>query len=204
MDKCGTYAGYLAHRRAKEPTCVDCRTANNAYSKQYLENNPEKLQKKLARDKQWQLNNPEKVSAKYKRYYDANSEKQIAKSRRWRDENPEKDKTTRSIWWKNNADKARLYNSTRRARRLSNPREPYTEQQVLDTYGTLCYICGTEIDFKAPRRVGTLGWENGLHLDHVTPIKHGGADSLENVKPAHGICNIKKQATKINTNKLEG
>lgn len=195
MNKCGTYAGYLAHRRAKEPTCADCRTANNTYGKQYLQSNPDKLQQKLKRDKQWQLDNPDKVSAKYKRYYDANSEKQIAKSRLWRDENPEKDKATRSLWWKNNRDKAAIYNATRRARRMNNPREPYTEQQVLDTYGTICYICSSEIDLTAPRRVGKLGWEKGLHIDHVVPLKHGGADSISNVKPAHGSCNVKKQST---------
>ena len=198
MANCGTYAGYLVHRRAKEPACQECRAANNEYGKQYLKNNPEKRQAKFERDKAWELVNPEKVKQKYKRYYESHREQQIANSRRWRDANVEKDKATRSFWWKNNTDKAAVYNSTRRARRLGNLHEPYTEQQVLDTYGTSCYLCGSEIDLDAPRRVGRVVWEFGLHLDHVIPLRHAGPDCLENVKPAHGICNVKKQSSIIN------
>jgi 5-methylcytosine-specific restriction endonuclease McrA len=47
----------------------------------------------------------------------------------------------------------------------------------------------------APRKVGQDGWEHGLHIDHVYPLSKGGLDTLENVRPAHGKCNIVKWAT---------
>ena len=71
----------------------------------------------------------------------------------------------------------------------------YSDQDVLNTYGTDCHICSEPIDFTAPRQCGKIGWERGYHVDHVIPLSKGGADSLENVRPAHGQCNIIKWAT---------
>jgi 5-methylcytosine-specific restriction endonuclease McrA len=71
----------------------------------------------------------------------------------------------------------------------------YTETEILEKYGTLCHICNLEIDMNAPRQVGRLGWEMGLHLDHVYPLSKGGDDTIENVRPSHGRCNIIKSAT---------
>jgi len=45
---------------------------------------------------------------------------------------------------------------------------------------------------EAPRTCGVEGWERGLHLDHVIDIQFGGADAIDNVKPAHALCNLKK------------
>ena len=68
----------------------------------------------------------------------------------------------------------------------------YSMLEILLAHGTKCHLCGKDIDFAAPRRVGYRGWENALHLDHVLPLSKGGSDELENVKPSHGYCNIKK------------
>jgi 5-methylcytosine-specific restriction endonuclease McrA len=73
--------------------------------------------------------------------------------------------------------------------------EPYTYKQVLETYGKTCHLCNKEIDLKAPRQVGKKGWEQGLHIDHIIPLSKGGDDTLQNVKPSHGQCNIVKSAT---------
>ena len=59
-------------------------------------------------------------------------------------------------------------------------------------YGTDCYLCGDPIDFAAPRQVGDPGWEKSLHIDHVIPKKFGGPDDIENLRPAHGLCNVRK------------
>ena len=70
---------------------------------------------------------------------------------------------------------------------------PYLESEVLEKYGTLCYICSEEINLSVSRRAGIgKGWRNGLHIDHVIPLSQGGPDSLENVRPSHAICNLKK------------
>lgn len=67
--------------------------------------------------------------------------------------------------------------------------EIYTTEIILERWGTICYLCNIEIDLEAPRN-GTNPL--GLHLDHVIPIKKGGADIIDNVKPTHAGCNLAK------------
>ena len=83
----------------------------------------------------------------------------------------------------------------RRASKKDTEFDEYTYQDILHIYGIECHICHESIDLTAPRRVGDEGWELGLHLDHVVSLKRGGTDTLDNVKPSHAICNIKKSAT---------
>lgn len=89
-----------------------------------------------------------------------------------------------------------LYKSNRtRARRLGVDYDYYTEQDVFDNWGYNCHLCGEAINFDAPRQCGKPGWETGLHIDHVVPLSKGGTDTLDNVRPAHGQCNIIKWAS---------
>lgn len=91
-----------------------------------------------------------------------------------------------------NIDKVRERERAKNRRRRANQSLPYNELQVIATHGPNCYICGLEIDFMAPRRTGIPGWENGLHIDHLVPVSKGGPDTLENVRPSHGLCNLNK------------
>ena len=109
-----------------------------------------------------------------------------------------------SAYWRNEriirGDVIRANSHRRRAKRykmlgLDNKSIKYTEAEILEKYGTLCHICNIEIDMNAPRQVGRLGWEMGLHMDHVYPLSRGGDDTIENIRPAHGRCNIIKCAT---------
>lgn len=68
---------------------------------------------------------------------------------------------------------------------------------VIKFYGSDCYICGGPINMDASRVVGELDWEYGLHIDHVVPKKLGGTDELHNLRPAHGLCNVKKAETPL-------
>lgn len=97
----------------------------------------------------------------------------------------------------------RIYNRTNRKvrngsrfRRFSKDydmkRDFFSVNTVLETYGTDCHLCGGPIDLNAPRLVGRPGWEMSLHIDHVVPMSRGGDDTLENVRPAHGKCNVVK------------
>jgi len=71
--------------------------------------------------------------------------------------------------------------------------EKYIDSDVIALYGNICHICNKEIDLFASRRSGIgTNWQNGLHMDHVIPIVMGGSDTLQNVRPSHAICNIKK------------
>jgi hypothetical protein len=89
----------------------------------------------------------------------------------------------------------RTPNARRHFRRNNTEPGNYSEAQVLLTYGQTCHICQTLIDLNAPRQVGKDGWEKGLHIDHVYPLSRGGLDTIENVRPSHGQCNVIKWAT---------
>lgn len=95
---------------------------------------------------------------------------------------------------KNNPEYSARHDRRRRARKAQVYSERYSKEDILKAHGTSCYLCGEEIDMSAPRVVGTPGWHSGLHLDHVIPISAGGADAIYNVKPAHGLCNIRKNS----------
>jgi hypothetical protein len=96
---------------------------------------------------------------------------------------------------KQHPEKVRELARKRRATKRANGWERYTEAQVLELHGAVCHICGDPIDLDLSRKIGTEGWEMSLHIDHVIPISKGGPDTLANVKPSHGRCNLKKRAT---------
>lgn len=68
--------------------------------------------------------------------------------------------------------------------------EDWTERQLIQTYGTNCYICNGPIDFNAPRR--GPGSDHSLWPDHVIPTSRGGANTIDNVRPCHSLCNRAK------------
>ena len=83
-------------------------------------------------------------------------------------------------------------NHLRRARRIGVDSTPFTDMEMLGLYGTVCYLCGNEIDLKAPRKCGAPGWEQSLWRDHVVALAQGGVDTLDNCRPSHAICNLRK------------
>lgn len=145
-----------------------------AYANSYYRRNKEAINKK-ARAKR--AADPE-ADREYKRqYYEANKERINKLSNVWRKEHPEI---------------SRRAKQKRRAAKRGSHHSHYTIEQVLEKYGTDCYLCGEPIDLTAPRWTAKPGWQNGLHIDHAIRIADGGADSLENVRPTHGFCNLKK------------
>lgn len=155
-----------------------CRSCEYLKHKERYLDKPE-LRREI--EKKYRKNNPEVFARKDKKYYEANKEKHRANSIQWRKDNPEQ-----------NAELNRRKEHVRRARKFQNGSEPYTEKQMIDTYGLLCNICKEPINFVAPRKVGVRGWERGLHIDHVVPLSKGGADTLANIRPTHGLCNLQK------------
>lgn len=169
--------------------------------------------------KAWEKANPDKVKVNRNKYRLSHLEKMATNQKRWRANNIEKSREFHRNWHRNNPEKRAIYNEAnkermrekakkyrsenrekfrqgdhiRRARKLSVSSERYTTQDILNTYGLDCHLCGKPIDLKAPRGTRYEGWENGLHLDHDIPISLGGADTISNVKPAHGKCNLAKR-----------
>ena len=54
-------------------------------------------------------------------------------------------------------------------------------------HGSVCHLCGGEID-RAPDAPWRLKWS----LDHLIPFSQGGEDSLQNLRPAHLGCNVRR------------
>lgn len=190
-NPCGTTTGYKRHRKEHTAPCELCLEAVSEYKKQ------------------WKINNPEKAKKRNRDYYTKNSEKINEKNRRFRDENPEKvkqyqeqyrlaNKEARENYRLSNLDKFRGYSRKRKAWKLNNGHEVYAEQQVIEKWGTDCHICSTPIDFDASRKVGIKNWEFGFHIDHLVALANGGSDTLDNVRPAHAICNLRKNAKDLN------
>jgi hypothetical protein len=134
--------------------------------------------------------NPDKHRESVRKSAAKNPDKKRASSKEWRKKFPEKVKANWQSWSAKNPEKLRQKKRTRRARLQSAITEPYTDQDVLDAYGEVCYLCNRQIDLQAPRWTAVPGWENGLHIDHVLPIGKSGQDTLSNVRPTHGLCNL--------------
>lgn len=126
--------------------------------------------------------------------YAANPEMYAAQQKRYRERHVEKEKLRHKIYKENNKEKHASNERRRRARKRNAKFDFYTIDQVLQKYGSICYLCNKHIDLTASRRVGRPGWKNGLHIDHMIEISKGGPDTLENVRPAHGLCNLKRNA----------
>lgn len=115
--------------------------------------------------------------------------------RNYQKNNPEKMQANRRKYKKRGAnykERRSRQKSRRRARLKGSVAEPYTIEQVLELYGIVCYLCNKEIDLLAPRNCRGNNWQQGLHIDHVIDIQHGGSDTLDNVKPTHALCNVTK------------
>ena len=150
----------------------------------------------------------EQVLADQRAYYQKNKELLKQQAREYYAANKESLRETRKQWQMDNLDRHREYNRksyqkdpskalirvrSRKIKMKGNGVERYTLEQVLEEYGSVCYLCEQDIDLTLPRKIGVEGWEFGLHLDHVTPISKGGPDCLENVAPSHAICNLTKR-----------
>ncbi len=136
----------------------------------------------------------ERERERKKKYWAANRERLLAYHKDYIKKNPQVSRRKQKKYWAKHPEKAQAFNRKRRARANNVEHIPYTKEEVLKKYGTDCHICGAPIDLKAPRKAGKKGWEHGLHLDHLIPISKGGPDTIDNVRPAHGVCNLSKGA----------
>jgi len=75
---------------------------------------------------------------------------------------------------------------TAKRQKITNPIR-ISADVLIERDGNFCHICLTEIDLSLARNS-----RFGATIDHVIPVSKGGADTLDNMKLAHWICNIKK------------
>lgn len=165
----------------KKCRCLNCVEFNKNASSHFRKNNPER-HREISRN--WDIRNPQKKKEIHDQWYKKNSQKHIKNVTDWQNDNIDK-KRSYAIKTQNK----------RRAVKKMSSHEPYTLEEVLLKYGTSCHLCKKEIDFNLPRSVGKAGWENSFHIDHLIPISKGGNDTIENVRPSHALCNLRKGAS---------
>lgn len=180
---------WTKNKTKKDGLGSTCKKCHAEKAKLWRQANPKETIRRSR--KQYQKSRPREIARRKARYL-ANREDEIKKRRQNYAENAEKYRQASRDWRKNNKE---LYDAQwrkARANRAAVRTEKYTVSDVLKKWGNNCHLCGEPIDLQAPRWTGAEGWQRGLHLDHVIRISDGGDDSLQNVKPAHGECNIRK------------
>lgn len=174
----------------KKCKCDNCRVYQKIVKSKYSIENKEilKIKKKLYYEK-----NKEEINRKKRIYELKNKEKRREYVRKYNQENRERLNAVKREYARKHPEIDRNKNRRKRALKRNNGFEKYTEAQVLELYGTDCYLCNTPIDMSASRRCGDPGWEKGLHIEHVVDIALGGPDTLSNVRPSHAKCNLNKK-----------
>lgn len=113
---------------------------------------------------------------KARAHYRANRERILEQSRKWRAANPGKSAALQKVWRDGNQEKRRASKRARKAaKRVTLVRELTKLQRGR------CAYCRA-----------TLG--NDFHVDHVMPLKLGGADHRSNLQLACESCNLTKSA----------
>lgn len=198
----GNMKGYKHHQWRKEEYCRPCLDARAKHAREVRARNPKPKRPKLTPE-QLKLNKQaryirdrEKILAKNKEYRIANKQSILESQKAWRKSRGELQREYQREYYHKN--KTRIRNSLKRRRhtRYGVISIAYSVEQVLSLYGTDCHICGTAIDLAMSRKPGIVGWEKALHIDHVIPMVKGGNDTIDNVRPAHAVCNLSK-STKI-------
>jgi DNA repair ATPase RecN len=88
-----------------------------------------------------------------------------------------------------NPEKINALSRKRRALKLGNHHEPYTDNYIYERDNWTCGICGQKINkrIKYPH-------PRSKSIDHILAISKGGADAPINLQAAHLICNVHKNA----------
>jgi hypothetical protein len=179
-DKAGALARYYANRDANM----------DRMRQRYADNREKYKQEAVERRAANGDHHRELARERYKK----NKEGILEMNRAWRRKNPDKYKESLKRWNAREENKARRfdYYSKRRALQAAADYEKFDAEDVIAKWGIDCHLCMEPVDLDAPRTVGAEGWERGLHLEHVIALSNGGSHTLDNVKPSHGICNLRK------------
>lgn len=73
-----------------------------------------------------------------------------------------------------------------------NSAQAKRDRERIRRTGAACHICGQPIDYTL-RTPDPRSFE----VDHIVPLKRGGADTITNKAAAHRECNSKKRARRV-------
>lgn len=102
-----------------------------------------------------------------------------AARRRWIEAHPEQAAAARRRWKAENPEKLAQYEAERRARKAGSSVTRTSYAAVREAH-TACYLCGEPLAGRV------------VHVDHVVPLAAGGAHELDNLRPVHMPCNLRK------------
>lgn len=137
--------------------------------KQWMAQNKESVNK--SRDK-WIVNNPNyQRSEEYKR-------NQREKAKKWRENNSERFKNFFRARRQNEPDKINVYAENRRAKKLLSGGKITVKEwrDLKEKYGNKCLSCGN------PK----------VTMDHIVPLALFGENTINNIQPLCGKCNLAK------------
>ena len=172
-----------------------------AKKKEYYDKNAEAIRDKSrkwhhenkeranAYSREYRKNNPEQCRAAIVKWHEENAEYVKEMSAKRREQNRDLMRSYMKTYYQENSEKWEGFNRKRRALRASQPHEPYTREEVAELHGTVCYLCGGEVDM-------SLSWGNDRSpsMDHLWPLNvpGGPGDVLSNMWVTHAVCNIRK------------
>ena len=180
-SKCGrelSLDNFYKKKDGKYGVSSICKDCSNAISKEYYENNREKIN---LRCKEYRETNKEKISLCNKEYHEKNKEKIKLQMKEYRENNKEHYKDLFKKYYENNKDKYKEYNHKRRALKVGNGGS-YTKAQWLDTLEYFDYKCAYTGECI----------KHSCHVEHIVPISKGGTSYIWNLVPSTASANLSK------------
>lgn len=164
----------LTAKQKKERKAIENRTYRLAHKNEAKAYRLANKEKRATYKRAYRKNNVAKITIYHKAYYQANREQIKKHQKMCHIADPEK---------------TRVRCRKRKALKLSNNHEPYTDAYIFERDGWICQICGQKINrrLKHPN-------PRSKSIDHIIPLSKGGSDSPINVQTAHLRCNMSKNA----------
>lgn len=172
----------------------------SASRREYRKNNLEKYRaNRREYSREYRKNNLEKCRAAIAKWHEENAEYIKEQAAKYREENRDSIRARGKEYYRKNYDKREGYSRKRRALKASQPHEPYTREEVVELHGSVCYLCGGEVDMSLP-----WGNDRSPSMDHLWPLNvpGGPGDVLSNMWVTHAVCNIRKGDRKVEDLKL--
>lgn len=166
-----------------------------AFNAAYRKNNPEKVKACVST---WEQANKEKRKAYYSArrkanlakeresraaWRKANPEKSKARSASWKQANPERAKESAVAWRKANPEATRIIGQNRRAKKRANGGKLSSDlsTKLFKLQRGKCPCCNKPLG-------------EDYQLDHIVPLKLGGANEDWNIQLLRATCNMQKNA----------